>query len=63
MPNRAVVLSRQAGNRFLGSLKDLQIRACPHGRRNYTCVLLPLYYIFSLTSLPPSQTKCTVYTD
>ncbi len=37
----------------------------PHGRRNYTCVLLPLYSTFSLTSspLPPSQTKCTVYTD
>ncbi len=26
-PNRAFVLSRRAGNRFLGSLKDLQIRA------------------------------------
>ena len=25
--NRAVVLARQAGNRFLASLKDLQIRA------------------------------------
>jgi hypothetical protein len=31
------------------------------GRRNYTCVLLPLYL---LSDLPlPSQTKCTVYTD
>jgi hypothetical protein len=42
------------------------VNCCPHGRRNYTCVLLPLYCTFSLTSPsppPPSQTKCTVYTD
>jgi hypothetical protein len=24
----------------------------PHGQRNYTCVLLPLYFTFSLTSSP-----------
>jgi hypothetical protein len=35
----------------------------PHGRRNYTCVLLPLYLLSDLPLLPPSQTKCTVYTD
>ncbi len=41
------------------------MNCCPYGQRNYTCVLLPLYCTFSLTSspLPPSQTKCTVYTD
>jgi hypothetical protein len=40
------------------------VNCCPHGRRNYTCVLLPLYLLSDL--LPPStpfQTKCTVYTD
>ncbi len=36
------------------------VNCCHHGRRNYTCVLLPLY-LFS--DLHPSQTKCTVYTD
>ena len=28
------------------------VNCCPHGRRNYTCVLLPLYCTFSLTSSP-----------
>ncbi len=37
------------------------VNCCPHGRRNYTCVLLPLYCTFSLTPSPPSQ--CTVYAD
>ncbi len=37
------------------------VNCCPHGQRNYTCVLLPLYLLSDL--LPPSQTKCTVYTD
>ncbi len=39
------------------------VKCCPHGRRNSTCVLLPLYCTFSLTSSlsPPSQ--CTVYAD
>ncbi len=37
------------------------MNCCPHGRSNYTCVLLPLYLLSDL--LPPSQTKCTVYTD
>ncbi len=31
------------------------VNCCPHGRRNYTCVLLPLYCTFSLTSFPPFQ--------
>jgi hypothetical protein len=29
-----------------------ELNCCPHGRRNYTFVLLPLYCTFSL-SLPP----------
>jgi hypothetical protein len=37
------------------------VNCCPHGQRNYTCVLLPLYSTFSLTSSPPSQ--CTEYRD
>jgi hypothetical protein len=28
------------------------VNFCPHGRRNNTCVLLPLYCTFSLTSSP-----------
>jgi hypothetical protein len=28
------------------------VNCCPHGRRNYTCVLLPLCCTFSLTSSP-----------
>ena len=39
------------------------MNCCPHGRRNYTCVLLPLYL---LSDLPPShlpKLKCTLYTD
>ncbi len=36
------------------------VKCCLHGRRNYTCVLLPLYL---LSDLPPSHTKCTEYTD
>ena len=39
------------------------VNCCPHGGRNNTCVLFPLYLTFSLTSLPPSQTKLTVHTD
>jgi hypothetical protein len=35
------------------------VNCCPHGRRNYTCVLLPLYLLFD----PPHPTICTVYTD
>ncbi len=30
------------------------VNCCPHGRRNYTCVLLPLSCTFSLTSSPSS---------
>jgi hypothetical protein len=30
----------------------LLVNCCPHGRRNYTSVLLPLYCTFSLTSSP-----------
>jgi hypothetical protein len=45
------------------------VNCCPQEQRNYTCVLLPLYCTFSLTSLgrggappsPPSQ--YTVYAD
>jgi len=35
------------------------VNCCPHGRRKYTCVLLPLYSTFSLTSfpLPPFSKK------
>jgi hypothetical protein len=36
------------------------VNCCPHGRRNYTYVLLPLYL---LSDLHPSQSICTVYTD
>ncbi len=41
------------------------VNCCPHGRRNYTCVLLPLYRTFSRTSspLPPSQCTVNVYAD
>ncbi len=41
------------------------VNCCPHGRRYYTCVLLPLYLLSDLppSPPPPSQTKCTVYTD
>ncbi len=39
------------------------MNCCHHGRRNYTCVLLPFYLLSDLLPLPPSQTKCTVYTD
>jgi hypothetical protein len=28
------------------------VNCCPHGRRNYTCVLLPLYNLYDL--LPPT---------
>ncbi len=38
------------------------VSCCPHGRRNYTCVLYCCPSTFSLTS-PPSQSKCTVNTD
>jgi hypothetical protein len=33
---------------------------CPHGRRNYTCVLLPLYLLSDLPPLPKVnvQTVC-----
>jgi hypothetical protein len=38
------------------------VNCCPHGRRNYTCVLLPLYCTFSLTHPLPNvqyiQTVC-----
>ncbi len=41
------------------------VNCCLHGRRNYTCVLLPLYLLSDLfpPRIPPSQTKCTGYTD
>ena len=34
------------------------VNCCPYGRRNYTCVLLPIYLLSDLPTLPPSQTKC-----
>ncbi len=41
------------------------VNCCPHGRRDYTCVLLPLYSTvpspWPPSPSPPSQ--CTVYTD
>jgi hypothetical protein len=38
------------------------VNCCPHGWRNYTCLLLPLYWTFSLTSSPlPPPSQCTVY--
>ncbi len=37
------------------------VNCCPHGRRNYTCVLLSLYLLSDLP--PPPQTKCTEYSD
>jgi hypothetical protein len=39
------------------------VNCCPHGRRNYTCVLLPLYFTFSLTSSPLPPSQCTVHAD
>ncbi len=35
------------------------VNCCPHGQRNYACVLLPLYLLYDLP--PPSQNKCTIY--
>jgi hypothetical protein len=31
---------------------DPACELCPHGRRNYTCVLLPLYLLFDLPPPP-----------
>jgi hypothetical protein len=42
---------------------DPAYKLLPHGQRNYTCVLLPLYLLSDLPPPPPSQTTCTVYTD
>jgi hypothetical protein len=33
------------------------VNCCPHGRRNYTCVMLPLYL---LSDLPPPPPKLNV---
>ncbi len=41
----------------------LLVNCCPHGRRNYTCVLLPLYLLSDLPPSPPLQSKCSVYTN
>jgi hypothetical protein len=40
-----------------------ELNSCPNGRRNYTCVQLPLYCTFSLTSapLPPSHFSVCIY--
>jgi hypothetical protein len=37
------------------------VNCCPHGPRNFTSVLLPLYLLCDPT--PPPQTKCTEYAD
>jgi hypothetical protein len=39
------------------------VNCCPYVQRNYTCVLLPLYLLSDLPPPPPSQSKCTLYTD
>jgi hypothetical protein len=44
------IYRRYIHSRFLFSTQ--LVFCCPHGRRNYTCVLLPLYCTFSLTSSP-----------
>jgi hypothetical protein len=36
------------------------VNCCPHGGKNYTCVLLPLYH---LSDLPPSPKLNVQYTD
>ncbi len=33
------------------------VNCCPHGRRNYTCVLLHLYLLSDPLSLPPLSNK------
>ncbi len=38
------------------------VNCCPPGQRNYTCVML-LSSFWPTLPPPPSQTKCTVYTD
>jgi hypothetical protein len=38
------------------------VNCCSHGRRNYTCVLLPLNCTFSLTSSPPPHLPNVQYT-
>jgi hypothetical protein len=53
--------------RYIHSVVCIFDPACellpPWTKEQYLCtVLLPLYLTFSLTS-PPSQTKCTVYTN
>ncbi len=37
------------------------VNCCAYGGRNYTCVLLPLYCTFSLTSCPLPPSQCTEY--
>ncbi len=36
------------------------VNCCPHGQRNYTCVVLPLYLLYDP---PPPPPICAVYTD
>ncbi len=63
----ALCLTELIGWRYIHSwlvLSTQIVNCCPHGQRNYTCVLLPLYFLSGLPPPPPpSQTKCTVYTD
>jgi hypothetical protein len=51
-PNRVVVQARQAGNRFLGSLKGLQIPA-PKSFRQQLCNKLVCYTVTLFTTQRP----------
>ncbi len=39
------------------------VNCCPHGRRNYTCVLLPLYLFSNLPPPPLPKLNVQLYTD
>ncbi len=53
---------RQEIHSLMFGILDPPVNCCPHRRRNYTCVLLPLYLLSDLPP-PPSKTKFTVYAD
>ena len=56
--NRVVVPARQAGNRFLGSLKGLQIRAQENFYLNYYSLWRSELSILFCTSLEPKDQCC-----
>ncbi len=63
-----IVLNSFIDRRYIDSwlvFSTQLVNCCPHGRRKYTCILLPLYLLSDLPPLRPSQTKCTVpvYTE